>query len=46
MVEKAKSKRRPACLCKIEEEVIMKSREEKDSGVVIQDAATPEQHIS
>ena len=30
----------------MEEEVIMKNKEEKDLGVVIQDTLSPEQHIS
>ena len=46
VMELGKSKRRPEWEYKMGEEVIMKSRKEKDLGVVIQDTLTPEQHIS
>ena len=45
-MEMGKSKRRPAWDYKMGEEVIMKSREEKDLEVIIQDTLTPERHIS
>ena len=42
VMEMGKSKTRPTWEYKMGEEVIMKSREEKDLGVIVQDSLTPE----
>ena len=44
VMEMGKSKTRPTWEYKMGEEVIMKSREEKDLGVIVQDSLTPERH--
>ena len=46
LMEMGKSKTRPTWEYKMGEEVIMKSREEKDLGVIVQDSLTPERHIN
>ena len=45
-MEVGKSKRRPKWGYKIGHEEILKTKEEKDLGVVIQDTLNPEQHIN
>ena len=45
VMEMGKSKTRPTGEYKVGEEVIRKSREEKDLGVIVQDSLTPEWHI-
>ena len=42
VMEMGKSQTRPTWEYKMGEEVIMKSREEKDLGVIVQDSLTPE----
>ena len=46
VMEIGKSKRRPIWEYKLGEEVIKKSKEEKDLGVIIQDTLSPERHIN
>ena len=45
LMEMGKSKTRPTWEYKMGEEVIMKSREEMDLGVIVHDSLTPERHI-
>ena len=46
VMELRKNKRRPEWSYKTEQEVILKTKEEKNLAVVIQDTLNPEQHIS
>ena len=46
VMEIGKSKRRPIWDYKLGEDIIMKSKEEKDLGVTMQDTLSPERHIS
>ena len=46
VMEIGRSKNRPTWEYKMGEEVIMKSKEERDSGVMVQDTLTPERHIN
>ena len=46
VMELGKSKRMPNWIYKMEQEVICKTKEEKDLEVVIQDTLSPERHIN
>ena len=46
VMEMGKSKRRPTFDYKMGRETIVKSREERDLGVVVQDTLSPEKHIN
>ena len=46
VMELGKSKRRPKWNYKMGQQEILKTKEEKDLGVVIQDILSPEQHIN
>ena len=46
VMEMGKSKRRPTFDYKMGRETILKSREERDLGIVVQDTLSPEKHIN